>query len=453
MQADDTIAAVASAPGAAGVAVLRISGPQAGAIARHLLGRVPRPRHAHYIALHEADGSLLDHGLLLWFPAPHSYTGEDVLELQVHGSPVLLQLLLRRLHALGARLARSGEFSQRAFLNGKLDLAQAEAVADVIAAGSEAALRAAQRSLAGAFSAQVQELQKRLTAVRVQIEAALDFPDEELELLGDPPLRSDLEALLQALAQLLAQTRRGVRLAHGLDVVLVGRPNSGKSSLLNALAGREQAIVSALPGTTRDVLRSELALDDVRVQLADTAGLRDSGDAIEREGVRRARAELATADLALLVTCAADWREDLAWLQMQATPLPPLLRVLNKIDLDGTPSGPCADEGETPCIALSARTGAGLDALRAALRERAGGDAAEAGGAFSARERHVQALLRTQQELLAAQAEVVASGRGGLAELAAEALRRAQSALDELTGVHSSEDLLGSIFGSFCIGK
>lgn len=451
MHDDDTIAAVATAPGAGGIGVVRVSGPGAAQIAHMLLGRAPRPRHAHYARFTEADGALLDRGLLLWFPAPRSYTGEDVLELHAHGGPVLLDLLLRRVYALGARPARPGEFTQRAFLNGKLDLAQAEAVADVIAAGSEAALRAAQRALSGAFSARVRELQTLLTGARVQIEAALDFPEEELELLADPALAAALTGLVAALDAVLAEARRGVRLARGLEVVLVGAPNVGKSSLLNALAGTERAIVTAVPGTTRDVLCVELALDGVRLQVADTAGLRTTHDLVEREGVRRALAALAQADLALLVTRADDWQRDLALLRQQAGASPELLVVVNKIDLDQLPAARSVEPDMPPRIALSAQTGAGLDLLRAELRARAGGVGADS--AFSARERHLDALQRAAAEIAAARAEVARAGHGGMVELAAEALRRAQGALDELTGQHSSDDLLGAIFSSFCIGK
>ena len=452
MTGAETIAAVATAPGAGGIGIVRVSGAAAGRIACTLLGRAPTPRHAHLAALHDARGELLDRGLLLFFPAPHSYTGEDVLELQVHGGPVLLDLLLRRVHALGARPARPGEFSQRAFLNGKLDLAQAEAVADVIAAGSEAALRAAQRSLFGAFSVRVQALQTQLTAARVQIEAALDFPDEELELLADPALARTMDALQAALASLLEQAHRGLRLARGLEVVLAGVPNAGKSSLLNALAGDDRAIVTSIPGTTRDVLHAELALDGIRLQVADTAGLRAARDAIEREGIRRALDAVARADLVLLVTRAADWPRDLALLRGQAGTLPPLLLVLNKADLDGSTPAVHEDLDGLPGVAVSARTGAGLELLRAELRGRAGiGEGADS--AFSARERHVEALQRAAADVADACAQVRRSGTDGMAELAAESLRRAQRTLDELTGVHSSEDLLGSIFSSFCIGK
>ena len=451
MRAADTIAAVATAPGAGGVGIVRVSGAQAGTIAQVLLGRTPRPRHAHYTTLCEADGALLDQGLLLWFPAPHSYTGEDVLELHAHGSPILLDLLLRRVCALGARPARAGEFSERAYLNGKLDLMQAEAIAELIAAGSDAAVRAAQRALAGVFSTRVGELQALLTRARAHIEAALDFPDEDLELMTDPALLATLTELRAQIGAVLLEAQRGVRLAQGLSVVLIGRPNTGKSSLLNALAGEDRAIVTAVPGTTRDVLRVDLQFDGVRLELADTAGFRDAGDAIEREGMRRAEAALLSADLALLVSDAAHWTDDYADARARA-PDTDMLVVLNKIDLIAQPAARIEDVTGTVCIALSACSGSGVDLLRQELHRRAGGGA---DNAYSARTRHVLALQCAAAEIDAANIEVqhAVTRHGGLAELAAEALRRAQQALDELTGAHGSEELLGAIFSSFCIGK
>ncbi len=451
MRAADTIAAVATAPGAGGVGIVRVSGAQAGTIAQVLLGRTPRPRHAHYTTLREADGALLDRGLLLWFPAPHSYTGEDVLELHAHGSPILLDLLLRRVCALGARPARAGEFSERAYLNGKLDLMQAEAIAELIAAGSDAAVRAAQRALAGVFSARVGELQALLTRARAHIEAALDFPDEDLELMADPALLATLAELRAQVGVVLLEAQRGVRLAQGLSVVLIGRPNTGKSSLLNALAGEDRAIVTAVPGTTRDVLRVDLQFDGVRLELADTAGLRDAGDAIEREGMRRAEAALLSADLALLVSDVAHWTDDYADARARA-PDTDMLVVLNKIDLIAQPAARIEDVAGPVRIALSACSGSGIDLLRQELHRRAGGGA---DNAYSARTRHVLALQRAAAEIDAANLEVqhAVNRHGGLAELAAEALRRAQQALDELTGAHGSEELLGAIFSSFCIGK
>ncbi|MGB6145032.1 MAG: tRNA uridine-5-carboxymethylaminomethyl(34) synthesis GTPase MnmE, partial [Rhodanobacter sp.] len=298
----DTIAAIASAPGAAGVGVLRVSGPAAPAIAQTLLGRAPQPRHAHFAAFRDGAGELIDRGLLLYFPAPASYTGEPVLELQGHGSAVLLDALLRRCCELGARLARPGEFTERAFLNGKLDLAQAEAVADLIAARSQAGARAALQSMEGVFSRKVGALLQALITLRVHIEAAIDFPEEEIDFLADPAITAQLAKLRRELADLLREAQRGVRLNDGLKVAIIGRPNAGKSSLLNALAGSDRAIVTPIAGTTRDVLRESLSLDGIVLELADTAGLRDTEDEVEREGVRRARGELQRADVAVLVT-------------------------------------------------------------------------------------------------------------------------------------------------------
>jgi len=442
----DTIAAIATAPGAAGVGVVRVSGPAVPAIAGALLGRTPLPRHAHFATFHDADGALIDRGLLLHFPAPRSYTGEHVLELQGHGSMVLLDALLRRVCALGARLARPGEFTERAFLNGKLDLTQAEAVADLIAARSQAAARAALQSMEGAFSRRVQDLLQHLIALRMHVEAAIDFPEEEIDFLADPVIAEKLRALREEHAELLHETERGVRLNDGLRVVIVGRPNAGKSSLLNALAGRDRAIVTPIAGTTRDVLRETVQLDGIALELADTAGLRETDDEVEREGVRRAHGELAAADVALLVTEQAHNAKDLVLLDA----LPPAVTrivVVNKIDRDGqSPSNEGTDDADM--LWLSARTGAGVDALREVLKRLAGQGGGE--GAFSARRRHVDALRRVEHHLIQAD-HALGILRAG--ELAAEELRQAQHALGEITGTYTSDDLLGAIFGSFCIGK
>jgi tRNA modification GTPase len=448
MNADaDTIAAVATAPAAAGVGVLRVSGAQAGAIAQILLGRAPAPRHAHYAAFRDGAGAIVDRGLLLFFPAPHSYTGEDVLELQTHGSPVVQRLLLARMVELGARHARPGEFSERAFLNGKLDLVQAEAVADLVASGSQAAARAAQRSLDGVFSERVNALTAAVIRLRSYIEAAIDFPEEEIDFLAAPQLGIDLEAVRTQLAELLVAARRGVRLTDGLHVVIVGRPNVGKSSLLNALAASERAIVTEIAGTTRDVLRETIDLDGIALTLVDTAGLRDSSDVVEREGIRRARAELERADLALLVTDAEQITGDSELLAELPERVARII-VHNKIDLAaGAPR--IASSTDVEQIWLSARSGAGLDLLVEALKRHAGfGETGD--GAFSARARHVAALERAR-DFLGAAADALITHRAG--ELAAEELRQVQRALGEITGEFSSDDLLGSIFSSFCIGK
>ena len=442
----DTIAAIASAPGAAGVGVVRVSGPAVPAIAQKLLGRKPQPRHAYFAAFRDAAGELIDRGLLLHFPAPASYTGEHVLELQGHGSAVLLDLLLRRVCELGARLARPGEFTERAFLNGKLDLPQAEAVADLIAARSQAGARAALQSMEGVFSRKVEALLQALIALRVHIEAAIDFPEEEIDFLADPAISQQLQAVRAELAGLLREAQRGLRLNDGLRVAIIGRPNAGKSSLLNALAGSDRAIVNAAAGTTRDVLRESLSLDGIALELADTAGLRETDDEVEREGVRRAHGELARADVALLVTDAQHVQDDLSLLAGLSANVERLVLV-NKIDLDHTSARHESRDGMI-WLWASAKTGAGLDALREHLKQLAGAGGGE--GSFSARRRHVIALQQVAAHLDHT-AAVLAISRAG--ELAAEELRQAQHALGEITGSYTSDDLLGAIFGSFCIGK
>jgi len=455
MGARDTIAAIATAAGAAGIGIVRLSGPRASAIAQALCAARLKPRLARHVHFHDADGSAIDDGIALYFRAPHSYTGEDVVELQAHGSPPLLARLLARCLALGARAARPGEFTERAFLEGKLDLAQAEAVADLIGAGSDAAARAARRSLDGEFSRRVHALVEALTLLRIHVEAGFDFPDEDIEALSTRALQARLSEVVESLEALRAEAARGLRLAEGLHAVIVGAPNVGKSSLLNALAADERAIVSAVAGTTRDLLREQLRLDGVELTLVDTAGLRESPDAIEAEGMRRARAEVGRADLVLLVL---DAREP----QAPSPALPELapgasvLRLYNKADaLDAQAlRRELEDPARRPehardALWISARTGLGLDALRARLRALAGADAAAAGGSFSARARHLQALERTAALLASARAQLDA----GQAELAAEELRRAQAALGEITAPLDADALLGRIFAGFCIGK
>ncbi|MGC1548341.1 MAG: tRNA uridine-5-carboxymethylaminomethyl(34) synthesis GTPase MnmE [Rhodanobacter sp.] len=442
----DTIAAIASAPGAAGVGVVRVSGPMVPAIAQILFGRTPQARYAHFSTFRDAAGEAIDHGLLLYFPAPASYTGEHVLELQGHGSPVLLDALLRRMCELGARLARPGEFTERAFLNGKLDLAQAEAVADLIAARSQAGARAALHSMEGVFSRKVEALLDALIALRVHIEAAIDFPEEEIDFLADPAITQQLETLRGQLGELLREAQRGLRLNDGLRVAIIGRPNAGKSSLLNALAGSDRAIVTDIAGTTRDVLRESLSLDGIALELADTAGLRETDDPVEREGVRRAHGELQRADVALLVTEAAYAQADLALFDSLPREVERLVLV-NKIDLNQAAADHQQHNGIT-WLWLSAKTGDGLDVLREHLKQLAGAGSGE--GAFSARRRHILALQQVVAHLDHT-AVVLVTSRAG--ELAAEELRHAQHALGEITGSYSSDDLLGAIFGSFCIGK
>lgn len=447
--APHTIAAIATPAGPGGIGVVRVSGPLALAMAHAFLARRPKPRFAHRCRFRDGAGELIDDGLLLAFPGPRSFTGEDVIELQAHGSPVLLGALLRRCVELGARLARPGEFSERAFLNDKLDLAQAEAVADLIAAGSESAARAAMRSLDGEFSRRVEALSRQLVELRVYIEAAIDFPEEEIDFLKTSEVRARFAAVELTLHELLAGARRGQRLRDGLNVVILGAPNVGKSSLLNALAGHDRAIVTAIPGTTRDVLREHLSVDGLPLTIVDTAGLRETADEVESEGIARANREARRADLVLWVEAPEGLDPGPKTLDPEKRgSLPPRLTIHNKLDLTGgEPRSERRDDGVH--VYLSAKTGAGLDLLRHALLQHAGLAEGSAGD-FSARARHVDALARCQQHLATARAHALADGRG---ELAAEDLRLAHEALGEITGRYRADDLLGEIFASFCIGK
>jgi tRNA modification GTPase len=447
LRRDDTIAALATAPGVGAIAVIRLSGPQASDIARALTGGAPQPQRAVLRALHDASGATLDRCLVLFFPAPGSFTGEDVVELHCHGGRVVSDAVLAAVYALGARPAEAGEFTLRAFLNDKIDLLQAEAIADLVASGSAHAARAAVRSLEGEFSAAVTELQHALTRLRVRIEAWLDFPDEELPFDAAPECMAELEALVAKLDALVARARSGRALRDGLSVAIAGPPNAGKSSLLNRLAGYDAAIVTEIPGTTRDPLREHLTLDGLPVTVVDTAGLRETSDPVEREGVRRARLEVARADRLLWV---ADAREPLAATIAAARAAHSgdgsLTIVANKIDLAGlTPQR--RNEAGVPIVHLSALTGAGLDELVAHLKDVAG-VGGETAGTFSARRRHLDALARARMDLAAVRPHLA-----GALELAAEHLRNAQASLSELTGELSSDDLLGEIFATFCIGK
>ncbi|KGM52684.1 tRNA modification GTPase MnmE [Lysobacter concretionis Ko07 = DSM 16239] len=445
----DTIAAIATAPGAGGVGIVRLSGPHARAIGETICARRLTARHAHHVRFGDADGEAIDDGIALYFAAPASYTGEDVVELQGHGGQAVLQAVLARACALGARHARPGEFSERAFLEGRLDLAQAEAVADLIAAGDVRAARAARRALDGEFSRRVEAIAAGLLAIRVHVEAAIDFADEPLDTLGGDALRADFDRVATELDQLLAAAQRGRRLRDGLHAVIVGPPNAGKSSLLNLLAGSDRAIVTDIAGTTRDLLHEVVRVDGVELTLVDTAGLREGGDVIEREGMRRASEELQRADLAIVVLDARDPEAGTAAVADAIRDVPRTLWLHNKADLLEDGPMPATDARESPLL-LSARTGAGIEAFHARLRELAIGEAADAGeGAFTARARHVDALLRARSEL--------ADARGQLdheaLELAAEALRASHDALGEITGRVRADDLLGHIFSSFCIGK
>jgi len=431
----DTIAAVATAPGRAGLGVVRVSGPAARAIARAVLGEVPPARRAALRVFSDASGEAIDEGIALFYPAPRSYTGEDVLELQGHGGPVVMQALLAACLDAGARLAEPGEFTRRAFLEGRLDLAQAEAVADLIDASSREAARSALRSLSGEFSGAIEALRSQLVELRALTEAQLDFPEEELDALHRDDAARRLARIRASLEEVLEKSRQGALLRSGVHAVLAGPPNVGKSSLLNRLAGEERAIVTPIPGTTRDVLREPVQIDGVALVLADTAGLRAPGDEIERLGMQRTRAELERADVVLAVHEAGSQPEVTAPASAAAR-----IEVYNKSDLHpGFVPPPGA-------IAVSAKTGAGLDALRKAILQAAGWGATGE-SVFLARERHLRALATAREHLSSASAQAERW------ELFAEELRLAHAALGSITGAFGADDLLGEIFSRFCIGK
>jgi len=435
--ARDTIAAVATPAGKGGIGVVRVSGPQVPGIARAILGSVPAPRHATFASFRDAQGERIDQGIALYYPAPHSYTGEPVLELQGHGGPVVMQHLLRACLDAGARLAEPGEFTRRAFLEGKLDLAQAEAVADLIDAASREAARSALRSLSGDFSTAVRALLAELIELRALTEAMLDFPEEEVDRLHRDDAAARLAAVRGALEAVLVKSRQGSLLRAGIHAVLAGAPNVGKSSLLNRLAGEERAIVTPVPGTTRDSLREPIELDGVPLVLVDTAGMRESGDEVERRGMERTQLELSRADLVLAVAEAGASEPPIASVAGDAVAA--RIVVYNKIDLA---PGFVAPPG---AVAVSAKTGEGLDRLRKSILQAAGWSATGE-GVFLARERHLRALERARAHLQAADEQRAW-------EFFAEELRLAQDALASITGEFSSDDLLGEIFTRFCIGK
>ncbi|MDH4450183.1 MAG: tRNA uridine-5-carboxymethylaminomethyl(34) synthesis GTPase MnmE [Rhodoferax sp.] len=463
----DPIAAIATASGRGAVGIVRLSGKNLGPFTQALLGKALRPREATYLPFPDEQGQPIDHGLALFFPGPHSFTGEDVLELQAHGGPVVLQLLAARCIALantvhvegsagallpGLRIAEAGEFTQRAFLNNKLDLAQAEAIADLIDASTEAAARSASQSLSGAFSKEIGSLRDALIHLRMLVEATLDFPEEEIDFLQKADAVGQLQRLEQSLVQVLAKATQGALLREGLKVVIAGQPNAGKSSLLNALAGAELAIVTPIAGTTRDKVQETIQIEGVPLHIIDTAGLRASDDAVEKIGIERAWQAIEQADAVVFLhdltrhTETAYLEADSAIARAIAEKLPaaiPVIHVWNKSDavapvqaLDG--------------IALSAKTGTGLDALRQSLLAAAGWQPAQS-GAYMARQRHVQALHAVGQHLAAASG-LLASG-GAALDLLAEELRLSQNALNSITGAFGADDLLGTIFSKFCIGK
>jgi len=440
--ATDTIVAAATPPGTGGVGIVRISGDDVERIARAMLGSLPEPRTTTYRSFRNAAGERVDVGIAVYFPAPASFTGESVLELHGHGGPVVISLLVDAVIAFGARQAEPGEFSKRAFLNDKLDLVQAEAIADLIGSGTAQAARAALRSLSGAFSNAVDSLAEQLVRLRMRVEAAIDFPEEEIDFLSDDALLNRIDECAAAFATLSADAKQGRVLRDGYQVVIVGKPNVGKSSLLNLLSGQEAAIVTEVAGTTRDVLREQIDVDGLAVELIDTAGLRNDPDRIEAEGIRRAREALANADAVLWIQDVTDKDQD-----APKENLPdgvPVTVVHNKVDLVGDKPG--VVDGE---VYLSAQTGEGIDALRQRIKELAGYDNLGE-GAFTARRRHIRALCRANEHFETGR-RALEEARAG--ELLAEELRLSQQALGEITGAFSADDLLGKIFSEFCIGK
>lgn len=446
----ETIAAIATAPGRGGVGIVRVSGVLAGDIAQSVLGFSPKPRYAHYSPFYGAQSQLLDEGIALYFPGPNSFTGEDVLELQGHGGPIVLQWLLERVCQLGARLARPGEFSERAFLNDKLDLAQAEAIADLIAASSEIAAKSALSSLQGVFSNQVHDLVEQLIQLRLYVEAAIDFPEEEIDFLSDGIVLSRLQGLRTRLDDLLYRAQQGARLRQGLKLVIAGQPNAGKSSLLNALTQQETAIVTDIAGTTRDVLREEIVLQGLPIQIIDTAGLRQTDDPVERIGVERAWQAIAQADHALyVVDSQKGWTAADSALRAQLPASLAVTVVWNKQDVLAGQAAIQQDEDGETSVYLSAKTGLGLDALRDYLVSRLGMQQVGE-GVILARARHLEALVQAQQALVRGHHQLTVYQAG---EILAEELRLAQESLSTITGTFRADDLLGRIFSEFCIGK
>lgn len=449
----DTIAAIATPLGRGGIGIVRVSGPKVSMIAQAVLGHLPRPRYAEYTDFLAENQQIIDQGIAIYFAKPNSFTGEEVLELQGHGGPIILDCLLKRVIQLGARLARPGEFSEQAFLNDKLDLAQAEAIADLIDAASEQAARAALRSLQGKFSQRIQQLIETLINLRIYVEAAIDFAEEEIDFLSENHISANLAQLLIQINLIQQQAQQGVLLREGINVVIAGRPNAGKSSLLNALSGRESAIVTDIPGTTRDVLREHIQIDGVPLHIVDTAGLRESTDQVEQEGIRRALQAIQQADRILLVLDSQAVShlniDQLCQEFFQDLSVKSRLTIIrNKIDLIA--QAPACETYETiPIISLSAKQQQGLTLLRDHLKNCMGFNA-NSEGDFSARRRHLEALKIAEQAILHGQHQLI-NHRAG--ELLAEDLRQAQQALNTITGEFTSDDLLGKIFANFCIGK
>ncbi|STP05794.1 tRNA uridine-5-carboxymethylaminomethyl(34) synthesis GTPase MnmE [Haemophilus parainfluenzae] len=450
----ETIVAQATAPGRGGIGILRVSGPKAVEVAQEVLGKCPKPRMADYLPFKDADGTVLDQGIALYFKSPNSFTGEDVLELQGHGGQVVLDLLLKRILQLdGVRLARPGEFSEQAFLNDKLDLAQAEAIADLIDATSEQAARSALKSLQGEFSNKVNQLVDSVIYLRTYVEASIDFPDEEIDFLADGKIEAKLREIITQLDLVRNEAKQGSILREGMKVVIAGRPNAGKSSLLNALAGREAAIVTDIAGTTRDVLREHIHIDGMPLHIIDTAGLREATDEVERIGISRAWTEIEQADRIILMLDSSDPdSQNIEKVRSEfLSKLPnnmPVTIVRNKVDLSGEAVG-LKEENGTTTVCLSAQTHQGVDLLREHLKQAMGFQTGMEGG-FLARRRHLDALEKAAEHLQIGLVQLTEFHAG---ELLAEELRLVQANLSEITGQFTSDDLLGNIFSSFCIGK
>ena len=448
-KAMDTIAAVATPAGRGGVGIVRVSGPRSADIALSILGKHPEPRFAEYRPFKNTAGQIIDIGLALFFVSPKSFTGEDVLELHGHGGSVVMDMLLQEVLSLGARMARPGEFSERAFLNGKLDLAQAEAIADLIDSASSQAARSAIRSLQGEFSKQIHDLVALLTEVRTYVESAIDFPEEEIDFLQDSQVASQLTTLKTQLNHILSIAKQGQLLREGMNIVIAGRPNAGKSTLLNALSGSESAIVTEIPGTTRDIIKVHVNLDGMPLHIIDTAGLREGADVVEQEGIRRAWNEIKQADKILYLVDAQAHQSithDPLFEQLQQAG-PATAIVYNKMDL--VKNRPSGTQDHVDQLAISAKTGEGIEALRSYLKTSAGYQNIGDGG-FMARRRHIQALQQSLEHVEQGETQLLKNRAG---ELLAEELRQAQQCLAQITGEFSADDLLGKIFSSFCIGK
>lgn len=444
----ETIAALATPAGRSGVGIIRVSGPLVTRVAQFVLKTIPEPRYAHYGPFHDAENNVIDIGIALYFPGPHSFTGEDVLELQAHGGPVLLDLVMKSVCLTGVRLARPGEFSERAFLNDKLDLAQAEAIADLIDASTEAAARAAVRSLQGEFSQEILRLIEAVTQLRIYVEAAIDFPEEEIDFLIAGQVEEKLTQQKCILKTILLRAQQGSVLKEGIHIVLAGRPNAGKSSLLNRLSGRESAIVTPIAGTTRDLVREEISLDGLPVHIIDTAGLHASNDLVEQEGMKRTWQAIEKADcIVMLVDDEKGWQKEDDEILRELPEKIPKIVVHTKIDLTNAQAGSIQKEPFVQ-INLSSKTGTGITELTDYLKVLVGYSGA-ASGMFLARRRHIIAIEQAQHAVEAA-LKLLKSGRG---DLIAEELRQAQLRLGEITGAVSSDELLGKIFASFCIGK